>query len=161
MDNKRHGTRHGSPEFYSLLERMANVHDAKSHDYASNDNPFGNYHFAGMLSKLFNNSDDAGFVGRIGEKIYRLANLENSGKTAKNETIEDTEIDICVIVTLWMADRLKRRHESQLSTGGTVIKDIRYKCSKCGMGFNHIPYYSSNLPGGMYCSELCYNAAND
>ena len=101
--------RHGSPEFYALLERMANVHDTKSHDYASNDNPFGNYHFAGMLSKLFNNPDDAGFIGRIGEKIYRLANLENSGKVAKNETIEDTEIDICVIVTLWMADRLKRR----------------------------------------------------
>lgn len=101
--------RHGSPEFYKLLEEMADTHDKKSHDYASNSSPFANYHFAGMLSKIFHNPDDAGFLGRIGEKIYRLANLENDGKTAKNESIEDTEKDICVIVTLWMADRRTRR----------------------------------------------------
>lgn len=88
---------------------MAETHSRKSHDYASNENPYGNYHFAGMLSQLFRNPDDAGFVGRIGEKLYRLANLENSGKAAQNETIEDTEIDIAVIVTLWMADRAERR----------------------------------------------------
>jgi hypothetical protein len=101
--------RNGSPTFYKLLETMAELHDRKSHDYASNDSPTGNYRFAGMLSKLFNNPDDAGFVGRIGEKLYRLANLENSGKVAKNESIEDTELDICVIIALWMADRRDRR----------------------------------------------------
>lgn len=102
-------TRHGSPIFYALLQSMAETHDRKSHDYASNDNPFGNYHFAGMLSKLFDNPNDAGFIGRIGEKLYRLANLENSGKIPTNEAIEDTEIDICTIVTLWMASRRERR----------------------------------------------------
>lgn len=102
-------TRHGSPIFYDLLEEMAETHDRKSHDYASNNNPFGNYHFAGQLSKLFDNPLDAGFIGRIGEKLYRLANLENSGQIPVNETIEDTEKDICVIVTLWMADRRNRR----------------------------------------------------
>jgi hypothetical protein len=102
-------SRNGSPTFYKLLETMAELHDRKSHDYASNDSPTGNYRFAGMLSKLFNNPDDAGFVGRIGEKLYRLANLENSGKVAKNESIEDTELDICVIIALWMADRRDRR----------------------------------------------------
>lgn len=101
--------RNGSPIFYQLLEEMAETHDRKSHDYASNDSPCGNYHFAGILSKLFDNPMDAGFVGRIAEKLYRLANLENSGKTAINETIEDTEKDIAVIVTLWMADRRDRR----------------------------------------------------
>lgn len=106
-DNGR--LRNGSPLFYKLLEKMAETHDRKSHDYASNDNPSGNYHFAGMLSKLFDNPDDAGFIGRIGEKLYRLANLENGGKIAKNESVEDTELDICVITTLWMADRLQRR----------------------------------------------------
>lgn len=101
--------RHGSPAFYNLLEEMAEIHDRKSHDYASDDNPFGNYHFAGTLSKLFNNPEDAGFLGRIGEKLYRLANIENSGKTPKNELIEDTEKDLAVIMTLWMADRWERR----------------------------------------------------
>jgi hypothetical protein len=104
--------RYGSPIFYELLEKMATVHSAKSHDYASNDDPYGNYHFAGMLSKLFNNPNDAGFIGRIGEKIFRLANLENSGKSPSNESISDTELDICVICALWMADRKDRRMKS-------------------------------------------------
>ena len=102
--------RHGSPIFYSLLSEMADTHDKKSHDYASNDNPFGNYHFAGKLALLFAHSpEDAGFAGRIGEKLFRLANLESSGKIAINESIEDTERDIAVIATLWMADRRQRR----------------------------------------------------
>jgi len=101
--------RNGMPEFYTLLNQMADIHDKKSHDYASNDNPAGNYHFAGMLSQLFKNHKDAGFIGRIGEKLYRLANLENSDKVAMNENIEDTEVDLCVIMVLWMADRRNRR----------------------------------------------------
>jgi hypothetical protein len=89
---------------------MADTHDKKSHDYASDSNPSGNYHFAGKLALLFaHSSEDAGFVGRLGEKIYRIANLESNNKTAKNEAIEDTERDICVITALWMADRRNRR----------------------------------------------------
>lgn len=105
--------RNGSPTFYALLERMAKVHDTKSHDYANNQNPYGNYKFAGMLSQLFKNPDDAGFVGRIGEKLFRLSNLENDGKIPQNEKIEDTEEDICVIVALWMAARRDARMELQ------------------------------------------------
>jgi hypothetical protein len=105
-------TRHGSSKFYEMLEKMADIHDKKSHDYASNENPFGNYHFAGTLSQLFDNPDDAGFVGRIGEKLFRLANLENNWKTPSNESIEDTEEDICVITLLWMTDRRERRSRS-------------------------------------------------
>ena len=108
-------TRHGSPIFYDLLERMAQVHDKKSHDYASNQDPYGNYHFAGKLASLFAHShEDAGFVGRLGEKLYRLANLESSQKIAQNESIADTEIDICVIVTLWMASRRDRRNKNKI-----------------------------------------------
>jgi hypothetical protein len=102
--------RHGSPIFYSLLSEMADTHDRKSHDYASNDNPFGNYHFAGKLALLFAHSpEDAGFAGRLGEKLFRIANLEAGNKTPANESIEDTERDIAVIATLWMADRRQRR----------------------------------------------------
>lgn len=105
--------RHGSPLFYELLQKMAEAHDKKSHDYASNDNPFGNYHFAGLLSKLFDNPDDAGFIGRLGEKYYRLANLENNKKetAVKDESVEDTENDIAVITLLWIVDRRNRRNK--------------------------------------------------
>lgn len=102
--------RDGSPRFYKMLEEMAEIHDKKSHDYASNKDPSGNYHFAGQMAAMFMYSpEDAGFFGRIAEKIYRLANLESSDKRAKNESIEDTERDIAVITVLWMADRRERR----------------------------------------------------
>lgn len=102
--------KHGNPRFYQLLEEMAETHDKKSHDYASNENPFGNYHFAGQIAAMFSHSpDDAGFAGRIAEKVYRLANLEGEGKQPKNESIEDTERDIAVITCLWIADRRDRR----------------------------------------------------
>ena len=105
----------GSPEFYKLLEEIKEIHDRKSHDYASNQNPFGNYYFAGQLSLLFKHSfEDAGFVGRIGEKIYRLANLESNGLQPKNESVEDTERDICTIVALWIASRRERRRIQKL-----------------------------------------------
>lgn len=116
-DTEEHGDlgriRHGSPDFYRLLEEMAITHDKKSHDYANNSNPSGNYHFAGYVAGLFSHSaEDAGFVGRVAEKIYRLSVLEGSQKIPKNESIEDTEVDICTIVTLWMADRRQRRAKS-------------------------------------------------
>lgn len=101
--------RHGSPTFYKLIEQMGEIHNKKSYDYASNDSPYANYQFAGKLSKLFNNPDDAGFIGRIAEKLYRLANLENNNKIPSNESVEDTEIDILTICALWMASRRDRR----------------------------------------------------
>lgn len=108
-------TRHGLPAFYSLLQECAETHDKKSHDYASESNPTGNYHFAGRLALLFSHSEqDAGFIGRIGEKVYRLANLESSQKVPSNESIEDTERDIAVITLLWMADRRMRRYQKKV-----------------------------------------------
>lgn len=89
---------------------MAEIHDRKSHDYANNENPYGNYYFAGQLSAMFSYSpQDAGFVGRLAEKIYRISMLEASGKTPRNESVEDTERDIATIVTLWIASRRDRR----------------------------------------------------
>ncbi len=102
--------RHGSPTFYNLLQEMAETHDRKSHDYASDSNPSGNYHFAGEMANMFSYSpQDAGFVGRLAEKLYRIKNLESSGRLGITESIEDTERDIATITALWIADRRDRR----------------------------------------------------
>jgi hypothetical protein len=102
--------RHGSPTFYALLDRMAEVHSRKSHDYASNSNPYGNYEFAGLVASMFAHSPlDAGFAGRMAEKIYRLSILEGGDKTPKNESVDDTDEDIAVIAALWMSARKDRR----------------------------------------------------
>jgi hypothetical protein len=127
-DTEEHGDkarpRHGLPAFYNLLQEMAETHDKKSYDYASDSNPSGNYHFAGKLALVFSHSEqDAGFVGRLGEKIYRLANLESSQKIAQNESIEDTELDCCVIMALWMADRRDRRFKAREQHLNRILND--------------------------------------
>lgn len=101
--------RNGSPTFYSLLDRAAEIHNKKSHDYASNETPYGNYHFSGVMSKLFDSPEDSGFIARISEKMFRLANIENNNKEVLNESIEDTEDDIVTITALWIASRRDRR----------------------------------------------------
>jgi len=104
--------RHGSQTFYALLQEMAEIHDKKSHDYASNSDPSGNYHFAGQMAILFSHSpQDAGFIGRFSEKLHRIKNLESSGKVGVTEAIEDTERDIATIIALWIADRRDRRRK--------------------------------------------------
>ncbi len=139
FDNGAGYERHGSPTFYALLEEMANTHDSKSHDYASNENPYGNYHFAGQVGSMFAHSpQDAGFVGRIAEKIYRLANLESGGKVPKNESIADTERDICVITALWMADRRDRRLQENRQMNDAMIVDSRVARSEILRVMNYL-----------------------
>lgn len=101
--------KYGSPKFYELLDEAAKLHSRKSHDYAKKNDPYGNYHFAGKMGQMFRNPDDAGFVARLGEKLYRLSNLDNDGIAPLNESVADTELDILVIVALWMADRRERK----------------------------------------------------
>lgn len=106
--------RHGSKTFYDLLDEMAETHSSKSHDYASNDNPFGDYLFAGTVATMFAHSPlDAGFAGRLAEKMYRLSILEGGHKTPKNESVDDTERDIAVITALWMAARKDNRAKTK------------------------------------------------
>ena len=119
-DGKGH-QRHGSATFYSLLEEMAATHDRKSHDYATSDKPFINYEFAGTIANLFSHSAiDAGFAGRLAEKIMRLSVLEAQRLQPKNESIADTERDIAVIATLWMAARKDKQNSEQIAMPGAL-----------------------------------------
>ena len=105
--------RNGSQEFYKLLEECAEIHNKKSQDYATNMDPLGNYRFAGELAKQFNDYTDAGLMGRFAEKLQRVINLEN--KSPVNESIEDTENDMLVILGLFISNRRKRRARVNLS----------------------------------------------
>lgn len=117
---------HGSPAFYELINQMADLHEAKSHDYAKDSDPSGNYHFAGYVASLFAHSpDDAGFAGRLAEKIFRLSVLEGGQLQPKNESVADTDLDIAVIAALWMADRRTRRLQANRNAVQRFTEDSR------------------------------------
>lgn len=155
--------KHGSPEFYRLLEEMRELHDKKSHDYATDSNPYGNYNFAGLVANLFSHSPhDAGFAGRLAEKVYRLSVLEGGRKTPLNESIDDTERDIAVIAVLWMAARRDSRAKKQFESLDSRITSLEpppptqptpFRCRSCEREFHD--RQRIEVGNKFYCSNIC------
>lgn len=98
----------GLKEFHETLQRMAEIHDKKSADYASSNNPLSNFDVATYGLSLFKNPRDQTFVWPIFTKLARLATLLNSGNTPNNESIEDSLIDIANYTILWKCDHQLR-----------------------------------------------------
>lgn len=91
-----------SKEFHTILEKMKEIHDRKSHDYSKDSDPFSNFKFSAELVKHFNNPIDQVFAGIIGIKLARLSELLN-GKEALNESADDTFVDLANYSALWGA----------------------------------------------------------
>ena len=87
-----------NPKFHSLLKKMADMHDKKSADYATDTNYYSNFENAATSAGI---PVDAVFRTMIGIKLARLAELQGKGKTPKNESIMDSLIDLAVYSTLY------------------------------------------------------------
>lgn len=94
----------GSPKFYELLEKCAKLHSKKAADYSQEGNPFSNFERSAVISSWFNNDIDKVYIVLISIKLARLAELLN-GKEPKNESIEDSFIDLINYCALWAAKR--------------------------------------------------------
>ena len=81
-----------NPAFDGLLRRMGAIHDAKRRDYASNDNPLGNFDAVGILGI----SPQLGILVRMTDKFTRACNLvRRRGECyVQDESLEDTLIDL-------------------------------------------------------------------
>ena len=100
--------------FDSVLRQMGAIHDAKRADYASSDDPFGNF----RESERFGVSGFLGILTRMSDKWTRICNLVRTGVArVKDESIIDTLIDLAnyaVIATLWLRqDETKRSDHEQ------------------------------------------------
>ena len=96
------------PEFSETLKAMEKLHIKKNSDYANNDNPFFNFDEVTKMASLFQNERDKTFAHFIANKFSRLANLLNSDKDAKNESIQDSLIDMANYCILWKCDISRR-----------------------------------------------------
>lgn len=50
------------PEFLRTLERMKEIHQKKSEDYADANNPLSNFDVSTYMLALFNNPRDQSFI---------------------------------------------------------------------------------------------------
>lgn len=97
------------PDLFDSLEKIKRIAEAKNDDYATQVNPFSNFDFTEYVMRWFENERDKTFVWPIATKLARLANLLSSSNQPKNESVEDSLIDIAVYVLLWKADIKSRK----------------------------------------------------
>ena len=112
-----------NPKFNSLLDEMRAIHERKNQDYASDQNPYSNFEFAGMIAAMFSDPVDISFAGLIGVKVARLAELRGKGKQPQNESIDDTMLDLAVYAALWASYVRGGKDGVQLPESAPVTAD--------------------------------------
>lgn len=90
-----------NPKFTSLLKTMSDMHERKNSDYSEEGNPYSNFELSGGLATKFTNPADVSFAVLLGVKMARLQELLGKGKTPKNESVQDTLLDLAVYAALW------------------------------------------------------------
>ncbi len=85
--------RFGHPDFYKLLDQMADLHSRKNHDYAGTKDPLKNL----RASERIGLPPFQGVMVRLQDKWSRLEEFVNSGQLmVKNESVIDTLMDNAV-----------------------------------------------------------------
>ncbi len=77
--------------FHDLLKSIADMHDSKSHDYATDADPLSNL----KMAQAFGVEPWRGVLVRMSDKWSRIQQLAN-GKTPKNESLRDSLVDNAV-----------------------------------------------------------------
>ncbi len=91
MSNEK--KQYGHPDFYRLLEQMAELHSRKNHDYAGTKDPLKNLRACERIGL----DPFTGVIVRLQDKWSRLEEFVNSGNLmVKNESVLDTLMDNAV-----------------------------------------------------------------
>lgn len=111
-----------NPKFHAILKKMADTHDKKSADYASDSNYYSNFEQAAVSAGV---SVDAVFRTMIGVKLARLAELQGKGKTPKNESIKDSLEDLAVYAALYASyyEDTPQTSEAYTATSKTLTSE--------------------------------------
>jgi len=79
-----------NPDFQEILEKITNIHNKKSNDYAEDGDYYSNFKFAAFVGDT---TVDQVFRMIIGIKLARLKELRK-GKTPNFESVDDTILDL-------------------------------------------------------------------
>ena len=98
-------------EFFKFLEntyaKCVETSRKKNADYAGDSDPFANFRLVEMLGIC---SVETGILVRMTDKMARITNLLKDGKTnqVKDETVDDTVLDLSVYSVILMAWRKQK-----------------------------------------------------
>ena len=114
--------RHGHPGFYDLLQKMADLHSRKNHDYAGDSDPLRNF----RKSLALGVTPFAGVMVRLSDKWSRLESFMQQGiLEVKEESVEDTLLDNAVYsllaILLYREEKDEDRKQEQIIDAGEQI----------------------------------------
>lgn len=93
--------------FESYLNKMQEIHRAKRADYTGGGDILHNYRTSAKLAGI---TVGTGMFARMCEKIVRLSVcLPKDGTEVKDETVEDTLLDVAIIAILMLVERESRK----------------------------------------------------
>jgi len=107
--------KYGHPDFYKLLDQMADLHSRKNHDYAGTKDPLKNL----KASKRIGVDPLTGVMLRLQDKWSRLESFMTSGEfLVKDESVEDTLMDNAVYSLLGIILRRESKKVAEHATTG-------------------------------------------
>lgn len=97
----------GHPRFYEILKEIAELHDIKNRQYATIDNPLGNFkRVAQLQSKLFKesitNKPLATALGFMSKQIDGIYEMVGESKIGTPDNLKDKLMDVCVYSIICM-----------------------------------------------------------
>lgn len=102
--------------FFAFLEttyaNCVETSKRKNADYAGDSDPFANFRLVEMLGIC---SVETGILVRMTDKMARITNLLKEGKTnqVKDESVDDTLIDLANYSVILAAYRESKRNDNQ------------------------------------------------
>ena len=91
--------KHGHPRFYEILEELGELHARKNAQYASDENPLGNFkRSADLASKLYKaeNKPLAQALALMAKQVDAVYDIVGENKTELCEALEDKLKDIAI-----------------------------------------------------------------
>ena len=105
-DSGKPSNYHGHPAFYRIVEELKELHSEKSRQYATKDNPLGNFERTGkMISKFLKpgiNPTLASCLALVSKQIDGVYELVGECKENTADSLEDKLRDIAVYAILAM-----------------------------------------------------------
>jgi len=112
---------HGHHRFYEILNGLAELHDKKNRQYATTDNPLGNfYRVAELQSKLFKDSIKnkplATALAFMSKQIDGVYEIVGEGKENTVDSLKDKLMDIAVysIICMILIEEYEQGEEEKL-----------------------------------------------
>lgn len=126
---------YGHPRFYELLREMAELHNRKNRQYASSENPLGNFYRGSQICKALFKEQIAADPEKLAlayaivlatKQIDGTIEILGHGKNLTPDSLKEKMSDVTVYFNIGqiLAELITDIGNSEFDTGGTIGKSV-------------------------------------